>query len=88
MLKNSGNIESTTQPREGKVVVGGDNRAERNGSKFDRSRVDDDEVDDKSDNEVGKKSQNSSRSKNLSQSKMMKSSFLTSGARVAFIKLR
>ena len=75
MLKTSGSTESSTRPGKGKVGVGGDSRAELDGSKVDGGEVGDDEV--------GKKVQNSSKSK-----KSVQSDFLTPGAKLAFAELR
>ena len=75
MLKTSGSTESSTRPGKGEVGVGGDSRAELDGSKVDSGEVGDDEV--------GKKVQNSSKSK-----KSVRSDFLTPGAKLAFAKLR
>ena len=75
MLKTSGSTESSTRPGKGEVGVGGDSRAELDGSKVDSGEVGDDEV--------GKKVQNSSKSK-----KSVRSDFLTSGAKLAFAELR
>ena len=75
MLKTSGSTESSTRPGKGEVGVGGDSRAELDGSKVDSGEVGDDEV--------GKKVQNSSKSK-----KSVRSDFLTPGAKLAFAELR
>ena len=85
MLKTSGSTESKTRPGEGRIGVGGDSKAGRSRNVFDRIRIDDGEVDgsEDGDDEVGKKAQKLSKSKNLS-----KSDFLTPGARLAFTKLR
>ena len=91
MLKTSGSIEPLTRPGEGVVGVGGDNRARRDAKKLDRSKLDGDEVDggDVEVDEIGKKAQKTSKSKNLSKSqKMVKSDFLTPGAKLAFTELR
>ena len=80
MLKTSGSTESSTRPGKGEVGVGSDSRAGRDGSKLDRSEVDSGEV---GDDEIGKKVQNSSKSK-----KTVRSDFLTSGAKLAFAELR
>ena len=98
MLKTSST--KSARPRKGIVRVSGDSRARRDGSKI-VDEVDDevdnkivDEIDDKVDDEVGKKgwnlskSKNPSKSKNSSMSKKIELSFLTSGARMAFTKLR
>ena len=83
ILKTSRSIKSTTRSREGIIRVNGDNRAEYDKSKLDRSGIGDDKIDDEDDNKVKKKSQ-----KNLSKSKKTESSFLTSGAKIVFTKLR
>ena len=86
MLKTFGSTEPSTQPGEGVVGLGVDNRAGRgrreiNGNKVDGGEV---EVD-----EVGKKAQKTSKSKNSSKSqKMVGWDFLTPGAKLAFTKLR
>ena len=83
------------EPRKGGVGVGGDSRAERSGSKQDKRRIDDDEVngnevDDEGYDEGGTKVQKSSKSKNLFKSKktVRSSDFLAPGAKEAFTKLR
>ena len=68
--------------RERLVGVGGDGKARHDQSRLDRSGIGDDEVDDRGDNEVEKKD------RNLSKSKETESGFFTSGARMAFTKLR
>ena len=85
MLKTSGSTKSATQPGEGGVGVGGNSRAERDGSRLDESRIDDGEVDggEVRDNEVGKKVQKLSKSK-----KTVGLDFFTLGAKLAFTKLR
>ena len=97
MLKTSGNTESLTRLGEGVVGVAGDSRARCNISKLDRSELNGDEVDgNKVDggeievDEVGKKVQKTSKSKNLSKSKKAvgSSDFLTLRAKLAFTKLR
>ena len=90
-MKTSGNTESKTQSAEDGDGVGG-SRAVHGGSKIVRSRIDNVEVDggEIEVDEVGKKVQKLSKSKNLSKSKKMvrSSNFLTPGAKLAFIKLR
>ena len=80
MLKTSGSTESKTRPGEGGVGVSG-SRAGRERSKLDRNKLHSDEVDggEVEDDEVGKKVQKRSKSKNLSKSKKMvrSSDFLT-----------
>ena len=86
MLKTSGSPESLTQPGKGRVGVGGDNRARRDKNKLDDDEVDGGEVEY---NEVGKKVQKTSRSKNLSKYKeIVGSNAFTLGARLVFTKLR
>ena len=80
MLKTSGSTESKIESGEGRVTVGGDRRAGRGRSGIDDSEVGGGEIED---DEVGKKAQKLSKSKNSS-----KSDFLTPGARLAFIELR
>ena len=102
MLKTSKSTELLTRPREGVVGVGGDSRARRDASKLDESEVDGGEVEGgkfdggKVDggevevDEVGKKVQKTTKSKNLSKSKKAVGplDFLTPGAKLAFTKLR
>ena len=85
MLKISESTESKRRPVENKLGVGGDSRAGRGKRRFDGSRIDDGEVDggEIRHDEVGKKAQKLSKSKNLS-----KSDFFTLGARLAFTELR
>ena len=91
MLKISGNIEYLTRLRRGGVRFGDDSRAERDRNKVDRSEFDDVQI---GNNEVWKKDQKKSKSKNLfkfqnlSKSKKTKSDFFTSGAKKTFTKLR
>ena len=82
----------SAEPRKGGVKVSSDSRAGRVGSeiddgkKIDGSEVDDGEI---GDNEVGKKVQKTSKSKNLSKSKkMVGTDFLTPGAKLMFTKVR
>ena len=97
MLKTPKNTESSTQS--GKAVVGvcGDSRAGRDRSMLDKSEIDNGEVSSREfDDEVGKKSQKTSKSKNFFKSK--KSSkfkktigsldFFNPRAKLAFTKLR
>ena len=87
-MKTSGSIESKTRPSEGGVGVGGSNRTRHNGneSKINNNKIDGSEV---GDDEVGKKVQKLSKSKNLSNSKkMIGSNFFTPRAKLAFTKLR
>ena len=86
MLKTSGNIEPLTQLREGIVGVGGDNRARRDASKLNGSKLDSNEVDGgkvKVD-EVRKKVQKTTKSKKV----IGPLDFLTPRAKLAFNKLR
>ena len=80
----------SAEPRKGVVGVSGDSKAGCDGSKLDESGMDDVEVDGNKvrDNEVGKKGQNSSKSKNLSKSKKTELGFLISRARRALTELR
>ena len=93
MLKTSGSTESTTWLGKGRVKVGGNSRAGYDGRyKFDRSKIDDGEIDGykDGDNEIGKKGHKMSKSKNLFKSKktVEYSDFLILGVRLAFTKLR
>ena len=80
MLKTPGGTESKTRLGEGGVGFGSDSRAGRNRIGIDDGEVRGGEVED---DEVGKKAQKLSKSKNSS-----KLDFLTPGARLAFTKLR
>ena len=87
-MKTLKSIESKTQPGEGGVGVGSRSKARHDGQK---SRINDIGVDGNEieDNEVGKKVQKSSMSKNLSKSKKTVAlDFLTPRAKLAFIKLK
>ena len=97
MLKTLGSTECLT--RLGKSVVGvdGDSKAGHNGSKLDRTEIDDGEIGGgKVDNEVGKKDQKTSKSKNLFKSKKLSKSkkaigssdFLTFRTKLAFTELK
>ena len=97
MLKISGSTKPLTRPEESVVGVGGDSRARRDASKLDGSKLDGGEVDgsevdggEVEVDEVGKKVQKTSMSKNSSKSKMAvgASDFLTPGAKLAFTKLK
>ena len=92
MLKNLKSTKSKTWPGEGGGGVGGDSRAECSGSEIDGSGMDEIEVDggEIKVDEVGKKVQKLSKSKNLSKSKktVRSSEFLTLGAKLAFTELR
>ena len=68
------------EPKKDIVMVGGDSRAERDGSKLDGDGVNGGKV---GNNEIRKKGQNLFKSK-----KIVGLDFFTSGARLAFIKLR
>ena len=90
MLKTSRGTESKTRPDEGEVGIDGSSRAERGRSEIggmDEVEVDGGEVEV---DEVGKKVQKSTKSKNLSKSKkaVRSSDFLTPGAKLAFTELR
>ena len=91
MLKTSGSTESKIRPGEGKVKVGGgkagSERSELDGSKLDDSEVDGNEVEI---DEIRKKVQKTSKSKNLSKFKktLGSSDFFTFGAKLAFTELR
>ena len=91
LLKTSKSTESITRPGEDKVGVGGSRRAEYNGSELDGNRIDGNKVDGGKvrDNEIEKKVQKLSKFKNLSKSKkIVRLDFFTSGAKLAFTKLR
>ena len=92
MLKTSESTEPSTRPKEGVVGVGSDSRARHNASKLDESESDDDEVGsgEVEVDEVGKKVQKTSKSKNSSKSKKAvgPSDFHTPGAKLAFTKLK
>ena len=69
-----------SRAKKGKTGVDSNSQAERNGNGLDRSEIDDVEVDGNEieDDEVGKKGQKISKSKNLSKFKMtVRSDFLT-----------
>ena len=90
MLKISST--KSAELRKGGIGIGGDSRAGRGGSEIDRSEIDDVKIDggEVEVDEVGKKVQKSSKSKNSSKSKktVRSSNFLTLGAKLAFTKLR
>ena len=96
MLKTSESTKPIIQPGEGVVGVGSDSKVGCDGSKLEEIEIDDGEVGgDEVDDEVGKKGQKKSKSKNLfkfkklsKSKKMLKSDFFTFGAKLAFIKLR
>ena len=80
----------SVKPRKGGFGVSSDNRA-RHDSKYrlDRSKTSDNKIDDKVDDEIGKKDQKMSKSKKLFKfKKTVRSDFLTSRARLPFTKLR
>ena len=84
LLKISGSTEFKTQLGKSGVGVGG-SRGRRYESRLDRSRIDDDKVNggEFEDDEIGKKVQKLSKSKNLS-----KSDFFILRAKLVFTKLR
>ena len=91
-MKTSENTKSTIRCREGKVEFASNSKAEHNnkyklGGKVDKSKIDDGKIED---NEIRKKNQKTSKSKNLSKSKktIEFSNFFTTAARLAFTKLR
>ena len=96
--KTSGIIDSLTQLGEDAIKVGGDSRAGRDGNKLDASELNGNEVDDDKVevDEIGKKVQETFKSKNLFKSQNLSKSkktigfsdFLIPGAKLAFIKLR
>ena len=89
MLKTSST--ESAEPRKGVVGVGGGSRAGRDRGGIDGSEMNDVEVDggEVEVDEVGKKAQKTSKSKNLSKSqKTVGSDFLTPGAKLAFTELR
>ena len=96
MLKTLESTEFLTQPGKGKVGLGGNKRARRDGSELNKSEIDNGEIDASKvgDNKVGKKGQKTSKSKylfkckNLSKSKKtVRLNFFTFRARLEFIKL-
>ena len=88
MLKTSST--KSAEPRKDIVGISGDSKAGCDRSELDGIGMDDIGVDggEVGDDEVGKKGQNPSKSKNLSKSKKRELGFLTSGARRAFTELR
>ena len=92
MLKTSRGTESKTLPGEVGVGVSGDSRARHDRNEIGESELDDIEVDggEVEVDEVGKKVQKTTKSKNSSKSKKTvgPSDFLTLGAKLAFTKLR
>ena len=92
-MKILGSTKSKTQPGKGRVKIGSDSKARRDGRyKFDRSKIGGNKIDsgEGRNDEVGKKSQKTSKSKNLFKSKKMIGSldFFTPRVRLAFTKLR
>ena len=79
-----------TQPGKGVVGIGSDGKAKCNGSKLDRSEIDDGRFDvGEVDNEIEKKGQKTSKSKKASKSKKtLGLNFLILKVRIAFTKLR
>ena len=92
MMKTSGSTESKIRLGERMVGVGDNNRARRSRSEIDESEINDVKVDGGKDevDEVEKKVQKSSKSKNLSKSKKIvrSSDFLNPRAKLVFAKLR
>ena len=86
----------SAEPRKSRVGVSDNSKTGRDGRcKLDRSGICNNEVDEKVDNEVRKKDQKISKSKNLFKSKklsrskkMIRSDVFTPGARLAFTELR
>ena len=72
-----------TRPGEGVVGIDGNSEVGYDGSKLDRSRIGNNEVNNEGDNEIRKKNR-----KNMFKSKKTKSGFFTSRSRMALIKLR
>ena len=84
MLKTLGSTESSKRLGKSRVRIGNNSRTKRDDSKLDEIKIGNNKVDDK----TGKKSQNPTKSKNLSKSKKTESGFLTSEAKRVFTKLR
>ena len=87
----------SAEPKKGVIGVGGGSRAGRDGSKLDKSEIDGGEVDvgKVGNNEVRKKNQKTSKSKNLFKFKNLSRSkktvgldFFTLGTRLAFTIFR
>ena len=76
----------TAEPRKGRNGVGGNSKAGRGGSEIDDDEVDSSKIEV---DEVGKKVQKTTKSKNLSKSKKAArpADFFISGAKLPFIKL-
>ena len=91
MLKTSEGTESKTRSNEGGVEIGG-SKARRGGCEIDGREIDDVEVDgvEVEIDEIGKKVQKFSKSKNSSKSKktVRSSDILIPEAKLVFIKLR
>ena len=76
----------TAEPKKGRDGVGSDSKAGRGGSEIGGNEVDGGEIEV---DEIGKKAQKTSKSKNLSTSqKTVGSDFLTPGAKLVFTELR
>ena len=91
MLKTSKSTQSTTQLSESGVGINDSSKVGRDVSELDGSRIDGNKVDsgEVRDDEVGKKVQKLSKSKNLSKfKKMVGSDFFTLRAKLTFAKLR
>ena len=97
ILKTSKSTYFKTRPKKSVVGVDGHSKAGHDGSKLERSEIDNGEVGGTEvDDEVGKKGQKTSKSKNLFKSKKSSKSkkavgsldFLTLKAKLTFIKLR
>ena len=96
ILKTSETTEFSSRLGRGGVGVNGDSRVRYDESELDENELDIIEIDGSGvhggkirNNEVGKKDQKTSKSKNVSTSKkMVRSDFFTPGARLAFTKLR
>ena len=85
MILKTSSIKSV-EPKKGGVGVGNSSRARRDRSEINSNEVDSGEFED---DEVGKKVQKTSKSKNLSKSKTVGSlDFLTPRAKLVFTKLR
>ena len=80
----------SAEPRMGRVGVGNDKRAGRNGRcKLNKSGTGDNKFDDKINVEIGKKGQKTSKFKNFSKfKKTVRLDFPIFGARLAFTKLK
>ena len=90
-MKSLWSTESVIRPGKDVISVNIDNRAGYNRNELDGRETGNNKVNDKIDNEVGKKDLKTSKSKNLfkkSAKKTVGSDFLTPGAKLAFTKLR